>query len=165
MIKKIFASTLLSLSLLNANECVCFELKGEFGEEIKAILKKYSKNLGSRDIQVVREDADLTIQEKSFLQSLIGTGEVASSSQKYNLENGKKLYNRDCASCHGEKGEIAVAKKAPINTWSAQNIADEIKSYQDQSFQGQSRFVKNQIAQRYTKKDMEDVGAYVESLK
>ncbi|EES89459.1 c-type cytochrome [Helicobacter canadensis] len=165
MIKKIFASTLLSLSLLNANECVCFELKGEFGEEIKAILKKYSKNLGSKDIQVVREDADLTVQEKSFLQSLIGTGEVASSSQKYNLENGKKLYNRDCASCHGEKGEIAVAKKAPINTWSAQNIADEIKSYQDQSFQGQSRFVKNQIAQRYTKKDMEDVGAYVESLK
>lgn len=165
MIKKIFASTLLSLSLLNANECVCFELKGEFGEEIKAILKKYSKNLGSKDIQVVREDADLTVQEKSFLQSLIGTGEVASSSQKNDLENGKKLYNRDCASCHGEKGEIAVAKKAPINTWSAQNIADEIKSYQDQSFQGQSRFVKNQIAQRYTKKDMEDVGAYVESLK
>ena len=165
MIKKIFASTLLSLSLLNANECVCFELKGEFGEEIKAILKKYSKNLGSKDIQVIREDADLTIQEKSFLESLIGTGEVASSNQKNDLENGKKLYNRDCASCHGEKGEIAVAKKTPINTWSAQDIADESKSYQNQDFQGQSRFIKNQIAQRYTKKDMEDVGAYVESLK
>ena len=31
-------------STLPANECVCFELKGEFGEEIKAILQKYSKN-------------------------------------------------------------------------------------------------------------------------
>ncbi|OCR15321.1 c-type cytochrome [Helicobacter pullorum] len=165
MIKKMLISTILSLNILNANECVCFELKGEFGEEIKAILKKYSKNLGSKDIQVVREDADLTIQERSFLESLIGTGEVAPSAKQANLENGKKLYNRDCASCHGEKGEISVAKKSPINTWSAQNIADEIKSYQDQSFQGQSRFVKNQIATRYTKKDMEDVGAYVESLK
>ena len=96
---------------------------------------------------------------------LEGTGEVAPSAKQANLENGKKLYDRDCASCHGEKGEISVAKKSPINTWSAQNIADEIKSYQDQSFQGQSRFVKNQIATRYTKKDMEDVGAYVESLK
>ncbi len=165
MIKKIFASTLLSLSLLNANECVCFELKGEFGEEIKAILKKYSKNLGSKDIQVIREDADLTTQERSFLESLIGTGKVTPSSKQANLEKGKKLYERDCASCHGEKGEISVAKQAPINTWKAQDIVNEIKSYQNQSFQGQSRFVKNQIAQRYTKKDMEDVGAYVESLR
>ena len=90
MIKKMLISTILSLSILNANECVCFELKGEFGEEIKAILKKYSKNLGSKDIQVVREDADLTIQERSFLESLIGTGEVAPSAKQANLENGKK---------------------------------------------------------------------------
>ena len=30
-------------SALSANECICFELKGEFGEEIKAIMQKYSK--------------------------------------------------------------------------------------------------------------------------
>ncbi len=69
--KKIFLLIVLCLSFLNAEDCVCFELKGEFGEEIKAILKKYSKNLGAKDIQVIREDEDLTLQEKNFLESLI----------------------------------------------------------------------------------------------
>ena len=150
---------------LSANECVCFELKGEFGEEIKAIMQKYSKNLGSKNIKVVREDADLTVQERSFLDSIIGTGEVGSNVRAANLENGEKLYNRDCANCHGEKGEVSVAGTKPINTWKAQAIADEIKTYADQTFEGQSRFVKNQIALRYTKRDMLDVGTYIETLK
>ncbi|WP_300796602.1 hypothetical protein [Helicobacter sp. UBA3407] len=75
-------------STLPANECVCFELKGEFGEEIKAILQKYSKNLGSKDIKVVREDADLTLQERNFLDSLLGTGSVASTAKTADLEWG-----------------------------------------------------------------------------
>lgn len=163
IMKKIFLASALLLSSLNANECICFELKGEFGEEIRAIMQKYSKNLGSKDIKVVREDADLTPGEKSFLDSLLGTGEVASS-KNYDIENGKKLYERDCASCHGQKGEVSVAQKAPINTWKAQNIANTLKTYQNQTFEGQSRFVKNQIAQRYTKQNMLEIGYYLESL-
>ncbi|MDD6054970.1 MAG: c-type cytochrome [Helicobacter sp.] len=150
---------------LNANECICFELKGEFGEEIKAIMQKYSKNLGSKDIKVVREDADLSVQEKSFLDSLLGTGQVAQTNKNIDIENGKKLYDRDCASCHGEKGELSVAGKPAINTWSAKDIAAEIKSYQNQNFQGQSQFIKNQVAQRYTSQNMQEIGAYLESLK
>ncbi|WP_297812244.1 c-type cytochrome [uncultured Helicobacter sp.] len=166
---KKFLSTLACIAIfsnaLGANECICFELKGEFGEEIKAILQKYSKNLGSKDIKVVREDADITIQERSFLDSVLGTASVAATSKTANLENGKKLYERDCASCHGSKGEISTAGKTPINTWKAKDIAEEIKTYQNQSFDGQSRFVKNQIAQRYVRRDMEDIGAYLETLK
>ncbi|TLD89274.1 c-type cytochrome [Helicobacter sp. MIT 05-5294] len=166
--KKIL-STLSCIAILsgisNANECVCFELKGEFGEEIKAILQKYSKNLGSKDIKVVREDADLTLQERSFLDSLLGTGSVASNTRGHDVENGKRLYDRDCANCHGKKAEIRTASKPPINTWKLDDIASEIKTYQNQSFEGQSRFVKNQVAQRYTKRDMEDIGAYIETLK
>lgn len=90
--KKIFLLIVLCLSFLNAEDCVCFELKGEFGEEIKAILKKYSKNLGAKDIQVIREDEDLTLQEKNFLESLIGTGKVNSANKQANLENGEKLF-------------------------------------------------------------------------
>lgn len=152
-------------SSLYANECICFELKGEFGEEIKAIMQKYSKNLGAKNIKVVREDADLTPQEKSFVDSLLGTGEVSASPKQVNLESGKTLYMRDCASCHGDKGEISIAGQKPINTWSANAIASELKTYQNQTFEGQSRFVKNQITQRYTKRNMEEVGAYIESLK
>ncbi|WP_201273972.1 c-type cytochrome [Helicobacter sp. MIT 11-5569] len=152
-------------SSLYAGECICFELKGEFGEEIKAIMKKYSKNLGGDNIKVVREDADLTPQERSFLASMLGEGEVSGNTRGANLENGKKLYDRDCASCHGKKGELSVAGTKRINTWKANAIADEIKTYANQSFEGQSRFIKNQIAQRYTKRDMNDIGAYVESLK
>lgn len=163
--KKIFLLIVLCLSFLNAEDCVCFELKGEFGEEIKAILKKYSKNLGAKDIQVIREDEDLTLQEKNFLESLIGTGKVNSANKQANLENGEKLFQRDCATCHGKNAEVSVANKPPINTWKATDIADELKNYQNQTFQGQSRFIKNQIAQRYTKKDMDDIGYYIETLR
>ena len=90
---------------------------------------------------------------------------MGSNVRAANLENGEELYNRDCANCHGEKGEVSVAGTKPINTWKAQAIADEIKTYADQTFEGQSRFVKNQIALRYTKRDMLDVGAYIETLK
>lgn len=151
-------------NILHAAERVCFELKGEFGEEIKAIIEKYSKNF-SGDLQIVREDSDLTPQERSFLESIVRTEQVTQNKQNKMLENGKKLYNRDCASCHGEKGEISVANQNPINTWSASDIIDEVKTYADQTFRGQSRFVKNQIAQRYTKRDIQAIGAYVESLK
>ncbi|WP_199770097.1 c-type cytochrome [Helicobacter mesocricetorum] len=163
--KKFFLLAVLCLSFLNAEDCICFELKGEFGEEIKAILKKYSKNLDSKDIQIIREDADLTTQEKSFLESLIGTGKVDSSNKRANLENGEKLFQRDCATCHGKNAEVSIVGKPSINTWKAADIADELKSYQNQTFQGQSRFIKNQIAQRYTKKDMEDIGYYIETLR
>ena len=90
---------------------------------------------------------------------------MASNAKGANLENGKKLYERDCASCHGQKGEIFVASKPPINTWKASDIVNEIRSYQNQTFEGQSRFVKNQVAQRYTRRDMEDIGAYLETLR
>ena len=163
--KKIILAATLFLGALNANECICFELKGEFGEEIKAIMKKYSKNLGSKNIEVVREDADITPQEKSFLDSLIGSTNAPTTNKGYDIENGKKLYERDCASCHGQKGETTVAKRAGINTWKMADIVREIKSYQDQSFQGQSRFVKTQIAQKYTKRNMQEIGAYLETLK
>lgn len=165
MIKKLLIATIININLMHASECVCFELKGEFGEEIKEILKKYSKNLGNKDIQVVREDADLTPQEKNFLDSIIGAGKTTTVSNKTDREKGEKLYKRDCASCHGQKGEISIATKKPINTWQANDIVDELKSYQNQTFTGQSRFVKNQIAQRYTKDDMKNVASYIESIK
>ncbi|MDA3967637.1 MULTISPECIES: c-type cytochrome [Helicobacter] len=164
--KKLLIATLLSMNLISANECVCFELKGEFGEEIREILKKYSKNLGSKDIKIVRENDDLTPQEKSFVDSLLGTGNPTSTrAYQANKENGEKLYKRDCASCHGQKAETSVATRKPINTWKASDIVDELRTYQNQTFEGQSRFVKNQIAQRYSKDDMRDIAYFIESLR
>ena len=113
----------------------------------------------------MREDSDLTPQERSFLESMVSTEQVSQNKREGILENGKKLYDRDCASCHGEKGEISVANQNPINTWSASDIVDEIKTYADQTFKGQSRFVKNQISQRYTKRDMQAIAAYLKNLK
>lgn len=82
------AALLMTVALNAENECVCFELKGEFGDEIKAILQKYSKNLGSKDIKVVREDSDLTVAERSFLESLMGSAKVSAPAggKAYDLE-------------------------------------------------------------------------------
>lgn len=160
------AALLMTVALNAENECVCFELKGEFGDEIKAILQKYSKNLGSKDIKVVREDSDLTVAERSFLESLMGSAKVSAPAggKAYDLENGKRLYDRDCASCHGVNAEVSLSGKAAIGTWKPEDISLELRDYQLGQYDGPSRFVKQSIATTYRKKEMDDVAHYIQSL-
>lgn len=170
MVKKVTLATVVlftAVSLYANNECVCFELKGEFGDEIRAILQKYSKNLGSKDIKVVREDADLSTAERSFLESLVGSAKVSGdnvNTKAYDIENGKKLYERDCASCHGINAEIPLSGNAAIATWKADDIVIEIRDYQLGQYEGPSRFVKQTTANTYRSKDMNDIAQYIQTL-
>jgi len=155
--------SLLTALTMYANECVCFELKGEFGEEIKEILKKYTKNLGDKDIKIIKEDSDLKKQQ-SFLDSLSGiasTGTFGSQEvSAESFERAKLLYHSQCASCHGENGETVVGKSA-IRDMSKQNIEEALYSYTDESYNGPARFIKKSAASTMTKIEMRSLAEYV----
>lgn len=150
-------------------ECVCFELEGQFGEEIKAVLKKYAKdkniNANSKVIEVDTNNADNTENTESFVGSQMFNSFSVESGATSDIQKGQKLYNRDCASCHGERAEKSVRTRPGIVNWDTEKIISELRSYQTRDYEGQSRFVKEQMTQRYRKQDIVDIANYIHSLK
>lgn len=161
---------------LFASECVCFELKGEFGDEIREILKKHAKNLGSDDIKIVKEsEMDLSKEKNdgSFLDSLKGL--VAGSDYmddkiplledggkfKANLSRAERIYTSQCSSCHGEGAENRIIGDKMLLELDRERIVDALYSYRTGDYDGSSRFVKNSIASSMTKDDIESLADYI----
>lgn len=165
--KKSIFLLLSSTILLFGNECICFELKGEFGEEIKAILTKYAKNLGDKNITVIPDYAEAK-KKNSMIDSFAGifnTKEAQTSNE--DMDRAAKIFYSQCSSCHGEKGEKSnySSKGVPINTLSKEKILDALFSYQDGSYTGASRFVKNSATTPLRKIDLENLATYITKLK
>jgi len=179
VLKKIFVSgvvaTLLSTGLM-ADKCVCFELKGEFGDEVMALMQKYMKNMGDQNITVVREEKVSDKAKQSFVDSLVGIIDPPASSPdgQYDLESGKNFYNKQCSACHGLNGEArAYGTSKPIAGMSEESVYNALKSYQNsvsddsygsEAHGGAARFVKQTITQSMTHSLMRNVAAYVQSL-
>ncbi len=156
--------SVLTAFTLQANECVCFELKGEFGEEIKTILQKYTKNLGDKDIKIIKEDADLK-KEQNFLDALVGVGNAPAGSSY--SENGvvvgertKNLYRVQCSSCHGSSAELVLGEKA-LNQYDKKAITNALFGYKDETYKGPARFAKQTAASSMTEADMESLAEYI----
>lgn len=171
--KKIFTPLLLGSLLLSsslyANKCVCFELKGEFGEEIMEIMKKYAKNLGEDEIEVVSEERVGDTKSQSFVDSLLGTTDapVASSGGSgYDKNAAAALYSKQCSACHGEQGldDDYGPGEAIAGTPEDVTLSD-MMSYKDGSYEGSARFVKRTITQTMTKDQMESIAKYISELK
>lgn len=170
MKKTILALTLCSiLGSAAMAKCVCFELEGKFGEEIMAILQKYAKNLGDENITVVKEEKIKPEDQKSFVASLIGvidSPDSVTGNGDNDLAAGKAFYNKQCATCHGENGqEKAYGTSRPIAGMDAQKVYADLKHYQDGTYAGGVRFVKQTIAQTMTDPIMRSVAEYVSKLK
>lgn len=170
VLKKVIMASALSallVSSLYADKCVCFELKGEFGDEVAALLKKYMKNMGDQNITVVREEVITDRQKQSFVDSLVGivAPPAASPTGEYDLSAGKAFYDKQCATCHGLDGkEKAYGTSRPIAGMSEADVYAELRKYQDSSYSGGARFIKQTIAQPMTHSLMRNVGAYIQSL-
>jgi len=170
VLKKVLAAGTLSVLLagsLYANKCVCFELKGEFGDEVAALLQKYMKNTGDQNITVVREEVITDKQQQSFVDSLIGIVDApaASPSGEYDLSAGKAFYDKQCATCHGLDGkEKAYGTSRPIAGMSEADVYAELRKYQDSTYSGGARFIKQTITQPMTHSLMRNVSAYIQSL-
>lgn len=149
-------------------ECVCFNLEGEFGEEIKAILQKYTKNLGNKDISIVMENADLA-KERTFIDAIVGSGDP-----KYGygygyqfdldapevMEKAKTTYYKACSACHGDKGETGFNGQT-LKDYSEDQIYASILSYSEGTYKGASRWTKNSVTSFLPKEDMQALAHYI----
>lgn len=163
-------AVLLSLNLFAAEdkECVCFELKGKFGEEIRAILEKYTKNLGDDQIRVVTEDSYQAEESKSITDSVLGIfspeESVAKQAKGKDLTEVASVYERDCATCHGIAGSNTESSRA-ISSMDADSIFDVLITYHDGTYKGPSRFVKKTAVQTLSFDDLKLLSHYITTLK
>lgn len=162
----VLTALLAAHGIAKEKECICFELEGKFGEEIKAILMKYAKNLGDEDIKIIKEQG--TPEQQSFVNSLLGVGsaDLGDSGDASDPESMKEFYNSSCASCHGEQGdEMLGGMGKPLHAYSADEISEAIRSYQDGDYQGSARFVKQSVTQPLVKREVRSLARYIEQLK
>lgn len=163
-------AVLLSLNLFaqEDKECVCFELKGKFGEEIRAILEKYTKNLGDDQIRVVTEDSYQAEEAKSITDSVLGIfapeDPVAKQAKGKNLDEVARVYDRDCATCHGIAGTSTESSKA-ISDMDGDAIFDVLVTYHDGTYKGPARFVKKTAVQTLSFDDLKLLSHYITTLK
>ena len=90
-----FLACLLTPFLLANDETYVFEAKGEFAKELKALVGKHSKD---EDVEVNVYKTTPNVGDSRFL----GIG--INKNIDYSTEQGKKIYDKKCLECHGEKG-------------------------------------------------------------
>lgn len=109
MFKKSLAIVLLlSLSAFaqEQEKSYVFEAKGKFAEELKALVEKYSKD-GKVDVTVYENKEAIQSESQTITQSILSTftSDDAEDLKYADIAKGEMLYQKSCASCHGEKAE------------------------------------------------------------
>ncbi|MFL1707277.1 c-type cytochrome [Campylobacter sp. MOP7] len=144
-----------SIFTLNASEpSYVFEAKGEFAKELKALVEKYSKD---ENISINVYEKQLESDNGKFFN--IGID----NNRKYNVEKGRELYDKNCASCHGEDGNKRAHGSEKLTKLSAEDIEAAFSGYlNDPSYGGSTRELMKMVAARTAYKDL---GAIIAFLK
>ncbi len=127
---KIFISLLLITVLaVAAEDTYIFEAKGAFAKDLKALIEKYSKD-GKIEAKVYKKDT-------SIIGSILNRG-------TQNL-NGKNIYLKRCASCHGKNGETgAGAGSRLLKNMTKDEMTSSIFKYQtDEHYGGSMKMLMN----------------------
>jgi mono/diheme cytochrome c family protein len=144
--KKIFIAILLTSILLaevkNSDDCLCFNVKGKFAQELKELVEKYQKSDNKNFVNTQRET----------------TKQIA---------HGKELYNKRCVSCHGADGmEEAYNSSRAIRTLSKDDFLLAINGYSSGSYEvGGRAFIMTPFAAGITTEDAEAIHQYLQILK
>ncbi len=79
---------------------------------------------------------------------------------------GKKAYISNCASCHGQKGEVSAYNVAkPLKDMSAEEISHAINRYTNESDYGYGyEIMMRPIAANTRSQDVKDIKAYLDSI-
>lgn len=131
-----------------------FEAKGEFGEELKELIQKHSKD---ENVKINIYEKNQNVGDSRFL----GTG--INTNIKYTAEKGKKIFLEKCARCHGENGEKrAYGTSAKLKNIDAEAIAVRVAKYtSDFDFGGANKGLMQQIAAKTSSTEVGYVIAYL----
>ncbi len=124
-----------------------FEAKGAFAKELKALVEKYSKE-GKIEAKVYKKD-------DGIISTILG-GSTSS-------QDGKALYIKKCASCHGQKGEEgAGAGSRLLKDMTADEIEDSMSQYKrDNHFGGSMKTLMHNISVALRGTDIKAITSYI----
>ncbi|MEH1010357.1 cytochrome c [Campylobacter concisus] len=81
---------------------------------------------------------------------------------RYSVSLGKELYEKQCASCHGESADKRPFGSTPLKNMDAKDIEDSIISYRsDSSFGGSGKNVMQNQAKIVSNNDLGAILAYL----
>ena len=147
----------LSFCLHAAEEQIyIFEAKGVFAKELKSLVEKYSKD-GNASITVYEGGSLDRRDDGGFLN--IGVNKK----RKYSAVNGREIYARECASCHGENGEKrAYGESDKLKNMSASDIEAAFSGYlSDLSYGGRMKHMMRTVAAKITNRELGDIIAFL----
>ncbi|MCF6172725.1 MAG: cytochrome c [Campylobacteraceae bacterium] len=126
---KILISILLVITTFSfaKDDTYVFEAKGAFAKDLKALVEKYSKD-GKVEVKVYKKS-------DSIVSSILEKSQP--------IQNGKALYTKRCASCHGQHGEVAAGAGSRIlKNMSADEITEAVENYKrDEHFGGSMKML------------------------
>ncbi|WP_024955313.1 c-type cytochrome [Sulfurospirillum arcachonense] len=150
-----------------ADDSYVFEAKGEFAKELKSLVEKYSKE-GKIEAKVYKKE------DKSFMESKTKTilsvfkDNTAEELKYANVEQGERLYQRKCASCHGVKANSnKYATPRKLSTLKPLKIVELLEGYQsnyDGKFGGSLRNIMKPQADGLVSDEMQSIAVYIYTL-
>lgn len=151
---------LIASNLIATNDSYIIEADGEFGKELKALVEKHAKD-NNLSVKVYensnKQSSKFDDEDDRFIN--IGINKSAS----YNSDKGKELYEKNCQSCHGQKGtKRAMSVSQRLSDMSGDDIADSMAGYRgDAQYGGRLKYIMRPIAVRMSLKDLGHIIAYL----
>jgi cytochrome c553 len=169
---KILASLflLLVLSLSAEEKSYVFEAKGKFAEDLKALVEKYSKD-GKVDVTVYESKDGQRKKPKSTTQTILSvfTNNDAEELKYADVDQGKVLYQKECAQCHGKNADentySVPHKLSQLKPMQILNLLEGYRANDDGSFGGSLRAVMRPHAANLTGEEMQSLAVYIYSIK
>ncbi|DAB32216.1 MAG TPA: hypothetical protein CFH79_05050 [Sulfurospirillum sp. UBA11407] len=162
---------ILFLLVLQAEEkSYVFEAKGKFAEELKSLVEKYSKE-GKVDVKVYESKDALQKQSKTSTQTILSlfSSNDAEELKYADVEEGKLIYNKQCAECHGinaDENRYSTARK--LSTLKPLEIVTQLRGYKENytgQFGGSLRTIMKPHADKLVSEEMQSVAVYIYSIK
>ena len=171
MLKKV-ASLLLLLTLcLSAEDkSYVFEAKGKFAEDLKALVEQYSKD-GKVDITVREKTEESSKRHKSTTQTILSAfmNDDAEALKYADVNQGKTLYQNDCAQCHGKNADensyTVPHKLVELEPLKIIELLDGYRENYTGQFGGSLRLLMKPHADNLTSEEMQSIAVYIYSIK
>ncbi|MGM0532996.1 MAG: c-type cytochrome [Campylobacterota bacterium] len=141
-------------------ECLCFEIEGKMGQELKALVEKYKGQLPEATV--------INSGGAAAGQGRFANFDLEASKEQETIDRaaeGKELYTRKCQSCHGKNGRVkAYNKSARLDTLSLSEFEHAIIEYKNGDRKGSTAFVMRPFADTLTTNDVKNIHAYLQSI-
>jgi mono/diheme cytochrome c family protein len=142
------------------SDCVCFKLKGEMGEELKALIEKYHGELAQAKTSAKNVD------EESSAFSIFTVEEKKAITKTDRIAKGKRIYEKSCAKCHGSDGmKEASSNSMAIANMNFEEMEDAIKGYRNGDYGESMKYSMIPYAELLTNEEMRNIVEYLHSLK